>query len=379
MWYNNLRKDTEVKMAFPERVEIIKQIQELRKSKVVTYFTSDRRTFPPGFPLPALNTRLATEAQIFVYDQLRSLGKTDNLDLFLYTRGGQTDSVWPLVSIFREHACKQFVVLVPFRAHSAGTLICLGADKIILGEAAELSPIDPTTGNEFNPVNEIDKRTRREISVEDVISYIELAKDPAKVGLQDSDHILEVFKRLSEEVHPIALGNVNRVHTQIRILADKLLRLHWTGEEEQARIAQVVDQLTKKLYSHTHALNRREAKEILGEDLVVEATEEEQELLWQLYEAYAQVLQLRETFCVDSLIASGQVQQKLTMNGAFIETEKRSLVFRSECLIGLSSRLPQGVQLQVPPGQPVPLIPGLPVNVDIKVLSIGWEENEEGV
>jgi len=366
-------------MAFPERVEIIKQIQELRKSKVVTYFTSDRRTFPPGFPLPALNTRLATEAQIFVYDQLRSLGKTDNLDLFLYTRGGQTDSVWPLVSIFREHACKQFVVLVPFRAHSAGTLICLGADKIILGEAAELSPIDPTTGNEFNPVNEIDKRTRREISVEDVISYIELAKDPAKVGLQDSDHILEVFKRLSEEVHPIALGNVNRVHTQIRILADKLLRLHWTGEEEQARIAQVVDQLTKKLYSHTHALNRREAKEILGEDLVVEATEEEQELLWQLYEAYAQVLQLRETFCVDSLIASGQVQQKLTMNGAFIETEKRSLVFRSECLIGLSSRLPQGVQLQVPPGQPVPLIPGLPVNVDIKVLSIGWEENEEGV
>jgi len=367
-------------MAFAERVEIIKQIQGLRKSKVVTYFTSDRRSFPQGFPLPALNTQLATEAQIFLYDQLRSLGKTDDLDLFLYTPGGQTDAVWPLISLFREYALRQFAVLVPFRAHSAGTLICLGADKIILGEAAELSPIDPTTVNHpFNPVDEVDKHTRRNISVEEVISYIELAKDTAKVGLQDSDHILEVFKGLSEEVHPIALGNVNRVHTQIRILADKLLRLHWGSEEEKARIPQIVDLLTKKLYSHTHALNRREAKEILGEGLAVEATEEEQKLLWQLYEEYAQVLHLRETFCVDSLIASGEVQQNLTMNGAFIETEGHSLVFRSECRIGLSSRLPQGVQLQVPLGQPVPLIPGFPVNVDVKVLSIGWEENKEGV
>jgi len=366
-------------MAFQGRAEIIRQIQELRGSQVVTYFTSDRRTFPPSFPLPALNTRLATESQIFLYDQLRSIGKTDNLDLFLYTRGGEVDSVWPLVSIFREHALKQFAVLVPFRAHSAGTLICLGADKVVMGEAAELSPIDPTTGNDFNPVDEIDKHNRREISVEDVTSYMELAKDPAKVGLQDSDHILEVFKGLSQKVHPLALGNVNRKHTQIRILAEKLLSLHWTTEEEKARISLVVDQLTKRLYSHTHALNRYEAKEILGEGLVAKANENEQKLLWQLYEEYAQVLQLRETFCVDSLITSGKLQQELVMNGGFIETEKLSLIFRSKCLIGLSSRLPQGVQVQVPPGQPLPLIPGLPVNVDVKVLSIGWEANGEGV
>ena len=367
-------------MAFQERVELIKRIQALRGSKIVTYVTSDRRTFPPGFPLfPALNTKLATEAQVFLYDQLRSLGKAGNLDLFLYTRGGETDSVWPLVSIFREYALKRFAVLVPFRAHSAGTLICLGADQVVMGDAAELSPIDPTTGNQFNPLDEVDKQTRRPISVEDVISYMELARDGAKVGLQDSDHILEIFRRLSEEVHPIALGNVNRAHTQIRILADKLLRLHWTSEEDKVRIGQAVDLLTKKLYSHSHALNRREAKEILGEDLVIDATEQEQSLLWRLNEEYAQVLQLRETLCIDSFVVSGQTQQRLTVNGAFMETEGRSLIFRSECLIGLSSRLPQGFQLQIPAGQPIPLIPGLPVNIDIKVLSLGWEENQKGL
>jgi hypothetical protein len=366
-------------MAFPERVKIIKQIQELHQSKVVSYFTSDRGAFPPGFSLPALRTQLATEAQLLLYDQLRSLGKTDNLDLFLYTRGGEVDSVWPLVSVFREYALKQFATLVPFRAHSAGTLICLGADKIIMGEVAELSPVDPTTGNQFNPVDEVDKRTRKGISVEDVTSYMELAKDSTKVGLQNPDHILEVFKRLSERVHPIALGNVNRAHTQIRILAEKLLRLHLLEENGKARIERIVDQLTKSLYSHTHALNRKEAVEILGEDLVVEATEEEQSLLWQLYEDYAQVLQLRRTFCADSLVVSDRLQQELTIDGGFIETEKQSFVFRSQCRISLSSRIPQGVQVQVPPGQPMPLIPGLPVNIDVKVLSIGWEANEKGV
>ena len=366
-------------MAFPERVEIIKQIQELRGSKVVAYFTGDRRAFPLGFSLPALKTVLGTESQIFLYDQIRSLGKTDNLDLFLYTRGGQVDSVWPLVSIFREYALKQFTVLVPFRAHSAGTLICLGADRIIMGEAAELSPVDPTTGNQFNPLDEVNKRTRKGISVEDVISYMELAQDSDKVGLEDSDHILEVFKRLSEEVHPIALGNVNRAHTQIRILADKLLKLHLDKTKEKARIEQIVEYLTKTLYSHTHALNRKEAKEILGEDIVMDAKEEEQNLLWKLYEEYAQVLQLRQTFCADSLVVSDQLQQELTIDGGFIETEKQSFVFRSQCRICLSSKIPQGVQVQVPPGQSVPLIPGLPVNIDTKVLSIGWETNEKGV
>ena len=365
-------------MAFAERMEIIKQLQDLRNSRVVTYITSDRRAFPSGFSLPALTAKLATEAQIFLYDQLRSLGRSNNLDLFLYTRGGQTDSVWPLVSIFREYALEKFSVLVPFRAHSAGTLICLGADEVVMGEAAELSPIDPTTGNQFNPVDEIDEHTRRGISVEDVTSYMELAKDPAKVGLQDSDHILEVFKRLSEEVHPIALGNVNRVHSQIRILADKLLKLHLIEEEEKARIEDIVDQLTKSLYSHTHAINRNEAKEILGGSLVVAAEGDEHSLLWQLYEEYAKTLQLRETFCKDTLIDPDKPQQELTLTSAFIETEECSLAFRSRCRISLSSKIPQGVQVQIQSGQPVPLIPGLPIQIDMKVLSMGWEVNEEG-
>ncbi len=122
-------------MGYTQRQKIIQELQEKRNSKVITYFMSDRRAYPDGWTLPALSTRLGTEAQPFIYDQLRALGKADNLDLYLYTRGGQTDSVWALVNLLREYKNQRLTVLVPFRAHSAGTLICLGADHVLMGEA----------------------------------------------------------------------------------------------------------------------------------------------------------------------------------------------------------------------------------------------------
>ncbi len=364
-------------MSFEERKKLLSEIEEKHKSKVISYFTSDRRTSPEGFSFPAMTARLATESQIVLYDQLRLLGKTDNLDLFIYTRGGQTDSVWPLVSIFREFALKKFTVLVPFRAHSAGTLVCIGADNIIMGNAGELSPIDPTTGNQFNPLDEISKKTRKGISVEDVTSYIELAKD--KVGLDKPDQILEVFKRLTEEINPIALGNVNRVQSQIRILANKLLKNTFNKNGDSNKIKKIVDLLTTSLYSHTHAINRKEAKEILGDDFVIFANDDEQKLLWQLYEEYEKALKLRETFCIDNLLISNKQEHNITVHGALIETKEKSCIFQSQCKIKLSSIVPSGVNVQIPAGQPMPLIPGLPVNMEIKVLSIGWKNNEKGV
>lgn len=367
-------------MAYAERVDLIRKIEEERGSRVVTYFMSDRRTEPADFALPALKTALATEAQPFLYEILREeIGRTERLDLFLYTRGGQTDSVWPLVSLFRKLS-KHFTVLVPFRAHSAGTLICLGADEIVMGEAAELSPVDPTTGNQFNPRDEVDKSSRRGISVEDVTSYIDLAKDESKVGLAAEESIAGVFAKLSDSVHPLALGNVNRVHNQIRLLANKLLELH---VDDETVIEKAVDGLTRLLYSHTHAINPEEAAELLGDGMVVEATEREQGLLWELQEEYCSALHMHETLCrdevVDRVVRAENHSLEMELVGAFIECASRSRVFRSKFLVRARSKVPSGVQLQIPPGQGMQLVPGLPVALSAEILSMGWKLNEDGV
>lgn len=55
-------------------------------------------------------------------------------------------------------------------------MISLGADEIVMSDMSELSPIDPSTANIFNPVDPKNPQNRIPISVEEVMSYFDLAK-----------------------------------------------------------------------------------------------------------------------------------------------------------------------------------------------------------
>ena len=117
-----------------DRHQLIKQIQKKRNSKVITYVTSDR---------PPVAARIAEDAVRPLYDHLTALDSSEKVDLFIYSRGGDVSVPWRIVSMFREF-CDEFSVLVPYKAHSAATLLSLGADYIYMGRKAELGPIDPT-------------------------------------------------------------------------------------------------------------------------------------------------------------------------------------------------------------------------------------------
>jgi hypothetical protein len=364
-------------MAYADRLEIMQRLQEIRGTKIVTHINSSRRAIGP--PPPGLITKLATEAQPFFYKALRTLGRYEAIDLFLCTQGGQTDSVWPLVSLFREFS-EKFNVLVPFMAHSAGTLVCLGADTIVMGEAGELSPVDPSVGSSFSPVDEINQGVRKAISVEDVISFFTLASDPTKTQEdQDTNNsavdINLAFRLLAEQVHPLALGNVNRSHTQIRQLGERLLQLHTDGDDKD--IEGIVLRLTQERYSHTDVLNRREAIDLLGENMVITAEGEEHDLMWSLYEDYNRTMSLDKTLILTSELGEKQTDD-LRFIGSFIETDNISLVFRADCTVTKRSVLPQGFQLTLQPGTLPPIIPGFPLEINLELKEMGWIENEEG-
>jgi hypothetical protein len=359
-------------MSFDKRKELIQKLQEKRNSRIISYITGDRQS---RIPVVGMSTQLSAEPQLLIYDQLRKIGKTDRIDLFLYTRGGETDTVLPVVNAIRQF-CDSFGVLVPFRAHSAGTLICLGADQVIMGTFGELSPVDPTTGNQFSPVDEINPKTRKGISVEDVISYINLAKDPDKVGVNKED-ILEVFRTLSESVQPLALGHVNRVHTHIRLLARKLLKLSRSKKLGDDQITKIVDTLTEQLYSHTHSIGRDEARTILGEQVLLFADDEEDNLMWDLFEEYAELMLLRERFNVKEYM-SNDISKEVKVTGAVLESENLSHLFNCTSNIIQHSELPPNFQVQLQAGQPIPLIPGFPVQFSVELIKEGWEINKEG-
>lgn len=365
-------------MAFTDRGAAITALEALRQSRVLVHVLSDRRVFQ-GIPITGIKTVVAGESQRHVYEHLKAIGHVERLDLVLHTSGGNMDAVWPLVRLCRAF-CDEFTVIVPMRALSAGTLICIGADRVIMGQAASLSPVDPTTANAFNPKDE--KGTPLPISVEDVTSYFDLVRGAdgdgrGAIGLTSDEHILEAFKALTAQINPLALGNVKRVHSQIRVIARRLLELHRSGEGAAKKNERVVSMLTEELFSHGHLIDRAEAVEILGEDMTIVPGAEEEEAIWSLYTAYEAFFELNETFNLREWLGDRD-EAALEVLGACIESTGLSSLFKGRSKVRKISNIPQGVQVQVPAGQQIPLVPGLPTMINIEATGEGWYANTAG-
>src|SRR3989339_1785641 len=234
-----------------DKKQLIQEIEKARNSKVITYLTSDRQG--------PVNARVAMDIIPIISKQLRQIGKVENIDLFLYSTGGDTMVPWRLVSMIREY-CDKFSVLIPYKAHSAATMIALGADEIVMSNLSELSPIDPSAANVFNPTDPQNPQNKIPISVEDVMAYFDLAKN--KFGIKNDEDLAKIFNKFVEsnpQIHPLSLGNINRTHNLIRILAKRLLKSHNTPMSDEV-IGKIVDDLTEKLYSHQYYIGRKEAK-----------------------------------------------------------------------------------------------------------------------
>jgi len=73
--------------------------------------------------------------------KLTSHERRGNVYLILSTHGGIGDSGFRIARTLRERY-KRFYLFVPSVCKSAGTLIALGADELILSDEGELGPLD---------------------------------------------------------------------------------------------------------------------------------------------------------------------------------------------------------------------------------------------
>lgn len=323
--------------------DLIKKIEDKRKSKVITYITSDRKG--------PINARIAADIIPVISQQLRTIGKTDKIDLFLYSSGGDTMVPWRLVSMMREY-CDTFSVLIPYKAHSAATMIALGADEIVMSDLSELSPIDPSTANVFNPPDPKNPQGRIPISVEDVMAYFDLAKN--KFGIKKDEELAAIFKKFIEsnpQVHPLALGNVNRIHNLIRILAKRLLKSHKIPMNDE-EINKIVDDFTEKLYSHQYFIGRKEAKDDLGIKTVEFAEKDLSDLMSSLYEEYKKEMELGTIWNPENELGVNAMQNKKDYKIAVIESRDLSNYYElsvdyKKQQVTITQQTPQG-PVQIP-------------------------------
>jgi hypothetical protein len=330
------------------RKKLIAELEKSRDRRVVCYVTGDR---PPN-----LATQIAPDVFPLMHDLLNKIGHVKQLDLYIYSIGGMTMVAWGLINLLREY-CDHLSVLVPFRALSTATLIALGANEIVMSRLAQLSPVDPSVNTPYNPPSPPQQPGAPPlppflpVSVEDVRGFLDLAREEAKIT--DQNLISSVFSQLATDVRPLALGNVHRATQQIKKLTEKLLRLH-LNDDEKGRIDPIIDVLTRTLFSHDYIIQRREAKEIIGRE-VVDPTENAEKAMMALHAAYADDLELNKPYNAEWELGK-ESQKTLSLQRAYVESKDGCFVFRTVQEIRLV-KIPQNPQLQ---------------GINVKVIGEGW-------
>jgi hypothetical protein len=344
------------------RLELIRAIQARRASKVLVYFLGDR---------PGRETQMAEDVSLLVHEHVTRFGKTEKLDVFLYTRGGIIFAPWRLIALLRE-LVSSIAVLIPFRCHSAGTLFALGADEIVMSRMGELSPVDPQFVDSRSP--KIERR-----SVEDVRAFISFAKE--RIGIVEQDQLGGVLDKLVEKISAPDLGRIHRGYDLIRLLVKQLLATHMKAPEDEPKIKAIMETMTEKLFDHEYKIGRREAKDL---GLNVKFDDEKLEsLIWNLYSEYEKLLSLRDPWLPERELGASQTKTVKHVRAA-METENLGHHYISE--VQLSRGGPPGqinIQGGLPPNVPPALVQQIaqqlfqqmaPQGVIQKSIVEGWKE-----
>ncbi len=365
-------------MPLKDRQAVMRKIEKLRgKRRLVAICNFDRASDPSSLPGLSIQFQEDMKEPLFrvLKETLKGAGK---LDVFLYTRGGATNAVWPIVSLIREFD-PDFEVLIPYRAHSSGTMLALAARKMVMTNLSELSPIDPTTANQFNPRDAVNTQAMLGIAGEDVTAYQEFWKgiiDFSKDDGVSADNKFGTFhshmNRLATEIHPLALGNVHRSYMQIRVLAKMLLAHQYDSDKKT--LTKIIDALTKGYYSHNHMINRHEALELFSKDHISFADEDLSNELDNLLRSYENDFMMRHQFSLARFIADDTEKEARFVGGA-VESSKWSYLNETSIRFRQYLAPPSGVQIQVPPGTIAPLVPGLPRKYEWQIVDQGWRRN----
>ena len=113
------------------RQDLVRAIQTRTKRTLISYVAGER-------------TYIHREDVPPFVDLLHPVTRDSDLDLMLHTGGGDVDAAETLINLVRTRVGEGTLrVIVPDYAKSAGTLIALGANVILMSDSSELGPIDP--------------------------------------------------------------------------------------------------------------------------------------------------------------------------------------------------------------------------------------------
>lgn len=128
-------------------------------------------------------------------DLVNSLPGENAVDVLIHSPGGYPDAAERIVGLLRGRF-QQVSFLVPHSAYSAGTMLVLSGDEVILHPSATLGPIDPQLGNR-----------------------------PARAIKRGFDRVRETLERAGPEALPAYVPLLEKISLELLEMCDDSLKL----------------------------------------------------------------------------------------------------------------------------------------------------------
>jgi Serine dehydrogenase proteinase len=246
--------------------------QRYQRQSLIKTITADT-----GRPLLCYISGTATSIDrddtVFLVDLLHNVAPGSDLDFMLHTGGGDIDAAEKLISVVRTCVGSgRLRMIVPDYAKSAGTLMALGADEILMSDTSELGPIDPQITLDDGNGNLIPHSVQ---------SYLDAYAAHSSVLQKDPNNI--AARIMLGKLDPATLKVFEAVRERARRFAETQLKRGMcaaTGNYTAAA-AKLID--TNKWLTHGQMIGWQDATDIGLCVKYLEPSNPEWQRYWQLY------------------------------------------------------------------------------------------------
>jgi len=224
------------------RLDLLAEIGAKRQSIVISYLTSTRSgvgghaTSIDGDDIDIIELHVRAARKM----------NAQNLDLLLVTHGGDAVAPWGLVAMVREYfPDKNFRVILPSVAYSAGSAICLGADEIVMGPGSIMGPVDI----QFSLGDE-------RFSASDLQGFFDVVREQGFSRLYSR---AKTISWLTARLSAAEVGKLYRAWKENRRMIDNLLRSRRTKLSAK-QSQQIVRFMIHGIGNHGQSIRRKEAR-----------------------------------------------------------------------------------------------------------------------
>jgi hypothetical protein len=254
--------------AHPLRKKLYKDLENRLGKPVVAFFTSF--VYPVSIEDSDAN---------MLEEVLQRLDLSSGLVVLINSPGGSALAAERIINIFRNYSgTKEYETIVPDKAKSAATMICLGSSKIIMSPTSELGPVDP------QKVEQEEGKSPRWFSVYNIVSSYERLFQEA-INLTEKQRIEPYIQQLSfydpREIEE--MRSALNLSEDITIKTLKTGMLKDLSEEEIKKKIQIFLIPEKKAKTHGRPIFAEEAKGIGLNIEIIDPREDFWKIIRELY------------------------------------------------------------------------------------------------